>query len=258
MSALSLLASVAVIHLVAMASPGPNVLLVTQTAMSRSRRSALMVAFGVSTGSLILSTGAAVGLSLVFEGAAWVRHGIQVAGGAYLVYLGVRTWLAADEPPPPPEPLEQLEGESAWRFYSRGLLTNLTNPKAAVFFGTILAPVLDRADADWVVVAAGLADKCEVQVAYAIGVAHPVSVMVETFGTEKIARSEIARLVDEHFDLRPGSFRQALQLHRPIYQKTAAYGHFGREDHDFTWEKTDKADDLRQAAGLGTAEPAKA
>lgn len=154
MSALSLLASVAVIHLVAMASPGPNVLLVTQTAMSRSRRSALMVACGVSTGSLILSTGAAVGLSLVFEGAAWVRHGIQVAGGAYLVYLGVRTWLAADEPPPPPEPLEQLEGESAWRFYSRGLLTNLTNPKAAVFFGTILAPVLDRADADWVVVAA--------------------------------------------------------------------------------------------------------
>ena len=93
------------------------------------------------------------------------------------------------------------------------------------------------------VVAAGLADRCEVQVAYAIGVAHPVSVMVETFGTEKIARGEIARLVDEHFDLRPGAFRDYLDLHRPIYQKTAAYGHFGREDHDFTWEKTDKADD---------------
>jgi S-adenosylmethionine synthetase len=108
------------------------------------------------------------------------------------------------------------------------------------------------------VVAAGLADKCEVQVAYAIGVAHPVSVMVETFGTEKIARSEIARLVDEHFDLRPGSFRQTLSLHRPIYQKTAAYGHFGREDHDFTWEKTDKADALREAAGLGNHEPANA
>jgi S-adenosylmethionine synthetase len=104
------------------------------------------------------------------------------------------------------------------------------------------------------VVAAGLADKCEVQVAYAIGVAHPVSVMVETFGTEKVSRSEIARLVDEHFDLRPGSFRQTLQLHRPIYQKTAAYGHFGREDHDFTWEKTDKADTLREAAGL-TGDP---
>ncbi len=101
------------------------------------------------------------------------------------------------------------------------------------------------------VVAAGLADRCEVQVAYAIGVAHPVSVMVETFGTEKIARREINRLVNEHFDLRPGAFRQYLNLHRPIFQKTAAYGHFGREDHDFTWEKTDKADALRQAAGLG-------
>jgi S-adenosylmethionine synthetase len=101
------------------------------------------------------------------------------------------------------------------------------------------------------VVAAGLADRCEVQVAYAIGVAHPVSVMIETFGTEKLSRSAIARLVDEHFDLRPGSFREELKLHRPIYQKTAAYGHFGREDHDFTWEKTDKADTLRAAAGLG-------
>ena len=111
------------------------------------------------------------------------------------------------------------------------------------------------------VVAAGLADKCEVQVAYAIGVAHPVSVMVETFGTEHVARSQILQLVQEHFDLRPGAFRQYLDLHRPIYQKTAAYGHFGREDHDFTWEKTDKADTLREAAGLGDraeAEPANA
>jgi S-adenosylmethionine synthetase len=104
------------------------------------------------------------------------------------------------------------------------------------------------------VVAAGLAERCEVQVAYAIGVAHPVSVMVETFGTEKIARTEISRLVDEHFDLRPGAFREDLKLHRPIYQKTAAYGHFGREDPDFTWENTDKADILREAAGLGSAE----
>jgi len=101
------------------------------------------------------------------------------------------------------------------------------------------------------VVAAGLADRAEVQVAYAIGVAHPVSVMVETFGTEKIGRGEILRLIDEHFDLRPGAFREALKLHRPIYQKTAAYGHFGREDHDFTWERTDKAQTLREAAGLG-------
>jgi S-adenosylmethionine synthetase len=103
------------------------------------------------------------------------------------------------------------------------------------------------------VVAAGLADRCEVQVAYAIGVAHPVSVMVETFGTEKVGRGLIQQLVLEHFDLRPGAFRQYLNLHRPIYQKTAAYGHFGREDHDFTWEKTDKAATLREAAGLGSA-----
>jgi S-adenosylmethionine synthetase len=110
------------------------------------------------------------------------------------------------------------------------------------------------------VVAAGLADRCEVQVAYAIGVAHPVSLMVETYGTERVSKAEIARLIGEHFDLRPGAFREELKLHRPIYQKTAAYGHFGREDHDFTWEKTDKADALRQAAGLGdrTSEPASA
>jgi S-adenosylmethionine synthetase len=103
------------------------------------------------------------------------------------------------------------------------------------------------------VVAAGLADRCEVQVAYAIGVAHPVSVMVETFGTEKVGRARILELIDEHFDLRPGAFREALALHRPIYQKTAAYGHFGREDADFTWERTDKAEALRAAAGLGEA-----
>ena len=106
--------------------------------------------------------------------------------------------------------------------------------------------------ARWVaknIVAAGLADRAEVQVAYAIGVAHPVSVMVETFGTEKVGRATIAALIDEHFDLRPGAFREELRLHRPIYQKTAAYGHFGRDDEDFTWERTDKADVLREAAG---------
>jgi S-adenosylmethionine synthetase len=103
------------------------------------------------------------------------------------------------------------------------------------------------------VVAAGLAERCEVQVAYAIGVAHPVSVMVETFGTEKIGRGRILELIDGHFDLRPGAFREALELHRPIYQKTAAYGHFGREDEDFTWERTDRAAELREAAGLGEA-----
>ena len=100
------------------------------------------------------------------------------------------------------------------------------------------------------IVAAGLADKAEVQVAYAIGVAKPVSLMVNTFGTGKISDEKIAALVAEHFDLRPKGIVQALDLLRPIYSKTAAYGHFGREEPEFTWEWTDKADALRAAAGL--------
>jgi S-adenosylmethionine synthetase len=103
------------------------------------------------------------------------------------------------------------------------------------------------------VVAAGLADRAEVQVAYAIGVARPVSLMIETFGTEMIGRDHILDLIREHFDLRPAAIRQDLALHRPIYKKTAAYGHFGREDHDFSWERTDKAPALRSAAGLEPA-----
>ncbi|MGE0296139.1 methionine adenosyltransferase [Pseudonocardia sp.] len=100
------------------------------------------------------------------------------------------------------------------------------------------------------IVAAGLADKVEVQVAYAIGVAHPLSLLVETFGTEQVPLSTIRKLVDDHFDLRPAAFRRHLRLNRPIFSKTAAYGHFGRDDEDFTWERTDKADELRAAAGL--------
>jgi S-adenosylmethionine synthetase len=99
------------------------------------------------------------------------------------------------------------------------------------------------------VVAAGLAQRCEVQVAYAIGVAHPVSLMVETFGTGKLPDAKISQLVEAEFDMRPGAFRDYLNLHRPVFQKTAAYGHFGRGDEDFTWEKTDRADALRSAAG---------
>jgi S-adenosylmethionine synthetase len=100
------------------------------------------------------------------------------------------------------------------------------------------------------VVAAELADRCEVQVAYAIGVAHPLSLMVETYGTERVPPSRIVELVEKHFDLRPGAIVRDLDLRRPIVRKTAAYGHFGREDHDFTWEKTDKADILRKEAGI--------
>ena len=110
--------------------------------------------------------------------------------------------------------------------------------------------------ARWVaknLVAAGLADRCELQVAYAIGVAHPVSVMVETFDTGRLPRARILELIREHFDLRPAAFRQELLLHRPIYQQTAAYGHFGRTGAEFTWERTDKADALREAAGLEAA-----
>jgi len=107
--------------------------------------------------------------------------------------------------------------------------------------------------ARWVaknVVAAGLADRCEVQVAYAIGVAHPLSINVETFDTGKIADEKIAKLIADTFDLRPGAILRDLKLRRPIYRQVASYGHFGRDDLDLTWEKTDKADMLRKAAGL--------
>jgi S-adenosylmethionine synthetase len=100
------------------------------------------------------------------------------------------------------------------------------------------------------VVAAGLADRCEVNVAYAIGVAHPVSIAVQTFNTEHIPVDRIEELVAEHFDLRPAAILRDLDLRRPIFSKTAAYGHFGREDRDFTWERTDKAPALRAAAGV--------
>ena len=100
------------------------------------------------------------------------------------------------------------------------------------------------------VVAAGLADRCQIQVAYAIGVARPFSIQVECYGSEHVPVEQIERLIREHFDLRPGAIIRDLDLRRPIYQKTAAYGHFGRDDADFTWERTDKADVLRAAAGL--------
>jgi len=100
------------------------------------------------------------------------------------------------------------------------------------------------------IVAAGIADRVEVQLAYAIGVAHPLSVNVETFGTAKISDENIAALINEFFDLRPGAIIRDLGLRKPIYQKTAAYGHFGRDDIEFPWERTDKAEELKSAAGL--------
>jgi S-adenosylmethionine synthetase len=103
------------------------------------------------------------------------------------------------------------------------------------------------------VVAAGLAQRCEVQVAYAIGVARPISLMVETFGTGKLPDSQISRIVEAEFDLRPGAFRKYLNLHRPVFRQTSAYGHFGRTGDAFTWEKIDRAEALKAAAGSAAA-----
>ncbi len=100
------------------------------------------------------------------------------------------------------------------------------------------------------VVASGLADRCEVELSYAIGVAEPTGIYIDTFGTNKIPEDKIVELVRKHFPLKPKDILEKLDLRRPIYRKTAAYGHFGREDPDFTWEKTDKAELLKKEAGL--------
>jgi S-adenosylmethionine synthetase len=107
--------------------------------------------------------------------------------------------------------------------------------------------------ARWVaknVVASGLAERCMIQVAYAIGVARPVSIMVETFGTANVDPTTLDSIIEDHFDLRPGAIIRDLRLRRPIFGATAAYGHFGRQEPGFTWEETDRADVLRRAAGL--------
>jgi threonine efflux protein len=145
------LLSLAAVHVVAMASPGPNVLLVTQTAMSRSREAALAVATGIASGALILATIATLGLSLVLEELSWLHVVLRVVGGGYLIFLGVQTWRRAREPveAAPPGPRLDLV-----RNYARGLLTNLTNPKAAVFFGSILVTVIRPELPLWVKIAA--------------------------------------------------------------------------------------------------------
>ena len=150
MSAPATLLSVAAVHWIAMASPGPNVLLVAQTAMSRSRRDALAVAAGVATGALLLSAAAALGLGLVVQSATWVRPLLQLAGAAYLIYLGVQTWRFADRP----GQLGDASPAPLGRQYRRGLFTNLSNPKALVFFGSVIAPTLDVANSGWVGLAA--------------------------------------------------------------------------------------------------------
>jgi S-adenosylmethionine synthetase len=106
------------------------------------------------------------------------------------------------------------------------------------------------------IVAAGLAERCEIQVSYAIGVAEPTSISIETFGTGQLDEARMVELVRAHFDLRPRGLVAMLDLLKPGYKPTAAYGHFGREDHDFSWEKTDKAEALRDAAGLNQKDKA--
>jgi len=149
MSTPSTLLTVAAVHWLGMASPGPNVLLVTQTAMARSRGAAVAAALGVATGALVLSSAAALGLGIALRGSEPVLHGLQAAGGAYLVYLGARIWREAREP-------LRAAGDAAGhgRYYVRGLLTNLSNPKAAVFFASILTAVLSDAGSAWVRAAA--------------------------------------------------------------------------------------------------------
>ena len=100
------------------------------------------------------------------------------------------------------------------------------------------------------IVAADLADKCEIQLSYAIGVAHPTSIMVDTFGTGKVNEERLVEMIRENFDLRPAGIIKMLDLRRPIYKQTAAYGHFGRNDIDVPWEKTDKVEELRASAGM--------
>ncbi len=106
------------------------------------------------------------------------------------------------------------------------------------------------------IVAAGLADRCEIQMSYAIGVARPISLFVETFGTGKVSNETLVKLIGEHFDLRPAGIIQALDLRRPIYQPTAAYGHFGRTDIDAPWERLDKVETLQAAVGAPVTQKA--
>jgi threonine efflux protein len=148
MSPTATLIYVAGVHWAAMASPGPNVLLVARTAMADSRRAALAAAAGVTCGAVLLAMAAAFGLGLLVQQVGWLRAAIQIAGGAYLVFLGVQTWRSAREP----LRVSSGAGERSTAHFRRGLFTNLSNPKAAVFFGSVLAPTLDSAD--WVAVAA--------------------------------------------------------------------------------------------------------
>jgi threonine efflux protein len=149
MSTLSTLLTVASVHWLGMASPGPNVLLVAQTAMARSRAAAIAAALGVATGALILSSLAALGLGVAIQGSDVLLHLLQTAGGAYVVYLGLRVWQEARD-----QLQSTVVAAGHGRHFARGLLTNLSNPKAAVFYASILTAVLSDTDSEWVRAAA--------------------------------------------------------------------------------------------------------
>lgn len=153
MDYLGSLASLFVIHILALVSPGPNVFIVTQTAMSRERRSGVLVAFGLATGAAIWSTTALIGLTIVTERLAWLYEALRLIGGCYLVYLGVNLWRHADERI---EAHGSASVSSAAIAYRTGLFTTLTNPKAAIFFSGVFAAVLPASIPLWVKIAAVL------------------------------------------------------------------------------------------------------
>jgi len=144
------LSSIFAVHVLAMISPGPNVLVVTQTAISQTRRAGIVTALGVATGSTIWSSAALFSLSVVFAQFAGLYGGLKLLGGMYLLYLGIKLWRAADHHPPLPSSSTHTTVHTDWQAFRLGLLTNLTNPKAIVFFGSIFAALLTPALPMWV------------------------------------------------------------------------------------------------------------
>lgn len=152
MSHLMVLLSVMAVHVVVMVSPGPNFLVVTQTAISRSRREGVITALGVSCAAFLWSSAALLGVSLLFETTAWLYQGMKLLGGAYLIYLGIRSWRHAGNPPR--LSAEVLSALSSWRSFRVGFVTNLANPKSAIFFSSIFAALLPAQLPVWVRAAA--------------------------------------------------------------------------------------------------------
>jgi RhtB (resistance to homoserine/threonine) family protein len=155
-SFLIVLGSITAVYLMAAASPGPNFLIVTRTSAGLSRRAGVLTALGVATTGAIWSGAAVLGLSFVFERFVWLYGVLKLLGGAYLIYLGVKTWLGAADPPDISAERFEIQAAEGWRYFWMGALTNLTNPKAAVFFGSIFTALLPPAAPGWLQVSAVL------------------------------------------------------------------------------------------------------